>query len=191
MTPVPKAPARACLRVSGFLSGQRVVQHRVGPIVKGGRGRRSLRQRTAQQPSSIGDNGSNRHAYALQRAWVVCAHDRTRSRHHTLRSRRDTTLRTPDRIRQNCATFYSSPARDGLPVAGLSEIAGGIGLLIPALRRAAAWGLVALLVAVFPANVYMAMEQPNLLLWGRLPLQIVLIWWVLWCTRPMSENRIR
>ncbi len=69
-------------------------------------------------------------------------------------------------------------------VSGLGEIAGGIGLLIPRLRRAAAWGLVALLIAVFPANVYMAMEQPNLLLWARLPLQIVLIWWVLWCTKP-------
>ena len=77
-------------------------------------------------------------------------------------------------------------------LSGLGEIAGGIGLLIPALRRAAAWGLVILLVAVFPANVYMAMERvpvtghplPALLLWARLPLQAVLIWWVLWCTKP-------
>jgi uncharacterized membrane protein len=76
-------------------------------------------------------------------------------------------------------------------LSGLCEIAGGIGLLIPALRRAAAWGLVALLIAVFPANVYMAMDRvpvtghplPDLLLWARLPLQIVLIWWVLWCTK--------
>ncbi len=77
-------------------------------------------------------------------------------------------------------------------VTGLAEIAGGIGLLIPALRRAAAWGLVALLISVFPANVYMALTQPGLLLWARLPLQIVLIWWVLWSTKePISENRIR
>src|SRR5579871_1190768 len=41
-------------------------------------------------------------------------------------------------------------------VSGAAEIAGGIGLLIPRLRNAAAWGLVALLIAVFPANVYMA-----------------------------------
>jgi uncharacterized membrane protein len=76
-------------------------------------------------------------------------------------------------------------------LSGLAEIAGGIGLLIPPLRRAAAWGLVALLIAVFPANVCMAMDHvpvtghplPDLLLWARLPLQIVLIWWVLWCTK--------
>jgi uncharacterized membrane protein len=81
-------------------------------------------------------------------------------------------------------------------LSGLAEVAGGIGLLIPALRRAAAWGLVALLIAVFPANVYMAIVHvpvaghplPEFLLWARLPLQIVLIWWVLWCT---VENRTR
>jgi len=75
-------------------------------------------------------------------------------------------------------------------ISGVAEIAGGIGLLIPVLRRAAAWGLVALLIAVFPANVYMAAynvqagSQPihPTLLWLRLPLQVVFIWWVLWCT---------
>jgi len=41
-------------------------------------------------------------------------------------------------------------------ISGGAEIAGGIGLLIPPVRRAAAWGLVALLIAVFPANMYMA-----------------------------------
>jgi uncharacterized membrane protein len=77
-------------------------------------------------------------------------------------------------------------------ISGAAEIAGGIGLLIPGLRRAAAWGLVALLVAVFPANVYMAVNNvqitanpiPAVLLWARLPLQAVLIWWVLWVTQP-------
>ena len=73
---------------------------------------------------------------------------------------------------------------------GAAEIAGGIGLLIPRLRRPAAWGLVALLIAVFPANVYMATnriqvtgdEIPAALLWARLPLQGLLIWWILWLT---------
>lgn len=73
-------------------------------------------------------------------------------------------------------------------LSGAAEVAGGIGLLIPGLRRAAAWGLVALLIAVFPANIYMAMNNvqvtanpiPGVLLWARLPLQAVLIWWVLW-----------
>ena len=63
-------------------------------------------------------------------------------------------------------------------------MAGGIGLLIAKLRRAAAWGLVALLIAVFPANVYMAIESPHAwYLWARLPLQAPLIWWLLWCTK--------
>jgi uncharacterized membrane protein len=71
-------------------------------------------------------------------------------------------------------------------ISGAAEIAGGIGLLLRPFRRAAAWGLVALLVAVFPANVYMALDGiqvtanplPGWLLWARLPLQFVLIWWV-------------
>ena len=71
-------------------------------------------------------------------------------------------------------------------ISGAAEFAGGAGLLIPQLRRAAAWGLVALLIAVFPANVYMATSAPafSWILWLRLPLQAVLIWWVLACTAP-------
>jgi len=73
-------------------------------------------------------------------------------------------------------------------VSGIAEIAGGLGLLIPATRRAAAWGLVALLAAVFPANVYMAANHIQVsgtpiaqsLLWARLPLQGLFIWWVLY-----------
>jgi uncharacterized membrane protein len=74
---------------------------------------------------------------------------------------------------------------------GLAEIAGGIGILLPNTRIAARWGLVALLVAVFPANVYMAIRHiepggthiPAALLWLRLPLQPLLIWWVIAATR--------
>jgi uncharacterized membrane protein len=77
-------------------------------------------------------------------------------------------------------------------ISGAFEILGGLGLLLPATRRAAAWGLTALLIAVFPANIYMAMHPAEtgavaiapVLRWGRLPLQLVLIRWVLWCTRP-------
>ena len=76
-------------------------------------------------------------------------------------------------------------------ISGAFEILGGLGLLVPATRRAAAWGLVALLIAVFPANLYMAMHPAEagaasiapVLRWGRLPLQALLIWWLLWCTR--------
>ncbi len=73
------------------------------------------------------------------------------------------------------------PWRAGLvAVSGVCEVAGGIGVLVPGLRRAAGWGLVALLVAVFPANVYMLMARmvPAWIGWGRLPLQALLIWWV-------------
>jgi uncharacterized membrane protein len=75
---------------------------------------------------------------------------------------------------------------------GISEIAGGIGLLLPRFRRLAAFSLVLLLIAVFPANVYMAMQSiqvtdtpiPQWLLWARLPLQPVLMCWVLWTAKP-------
>ena len=68
-------------------------------------------------------------------------------------------------------------------ISGVAEIAGGIGLCFPTLRRAAGWGLVALLVAVFPANLYMAQHPDHFqiagwILWARLPLQAVFIAWV-------------
>lgn len=67
-------------------------------------------------------------------------------------------------------------------LSGAAEIAVGIGLLIPAMRVWAAWGLIALLIAVFPANVYMAYGEKfqsisPWIRWGRLPVQAVLIWW--------------
>lgn len=71
-------------------------------------------------------------------------------------------------------------------ISGVCEIAGGIGLLVRRLRRAAGAGLIALLIAVFPANIYMAisparfedMHIPRWMLWVRLPLQVLLIVWV-------------
>ena len=66
-------------------------------------------------------------------------------------------------------------------VSGFFEVAGGIGVAIPRLRRASGYGLIALLVAVFPANLHMAIhadEFPNIPLWAlvaRLPLQAILI----------------
>lgn len=74
-------------------------------------------------------------------------------------------------------------------VSGAFEILGGIGLLVPRLTVAAAWGLIALLVAVFPANLHMALhpdQYPNLPaigLWLRLPFQAVFIAWAYWFTR--------
>jgi uncharacterized membrane protein len=71
-------------------------------------------------------------------------------------------------------------------VSGAAEILGGLGVLHRATRRFAGWGLIALLVAVFPANVQMlhlayvshASALWKAALWLRLPLQIPLIWWV-------------
>lgn len=76
-------------------------------------------------------------------------------------------------------------------ISGFFEIIGAIGLLIPFTQRAAAWGLVALLIAVFPANINMAVNELPLGdtvypigNWVRLPLQFVLIAWAYWMTRP-------
>ena len=70
-------------------------------------------------------------------------------------------------------------------ISGAAEIAGGLGLLLRQTSRAAAIGLAILLVAVFPANWYMATAHirigslPQWALWLRLPLQVPLIWWAL------------
>lgn len=77
-------------------------------------------------------------------------------------------------------------------LSGVFEIAGGVGLLIPRLRVAAGWGLVALLVAVFPANVHMATSGVQMtaepmdawIWWARLPFQALFIAWAWWMTRP-------
>ena len=76
-------------------------------------------------------------------------------------------------------------------ISGFFEILGGIGLLVPATRAWAAWGLIALYVAVFPANIYMLTDNvsldpkkpiPRWALWLRLPFQLVFIAWAYWFT---------
>ena len=98
--------------------------------------------------------------------------------------------------------FYERIVPPGFPspkllviVSGVAEIAGGLGLLIRPLRRAAGWSLLALLVAIFPANLYMALHparfgMPPWLLWARLPLQVVLVAWVWWVAlrRPPGKR---
>lgn len=74
-------------------------------------------------------------------------------------------------------------------LSGLFEVVLGVLLLIPRTTALAAWGLIALLVAVFPANLHMAMNPelfPGIspvILWARLPLQGVFIAWAYWYTR--------
>ncbi|MFP2928757.1 MauE/DoxX family redox-associated membrane protein [Pyxidicoccus sp. 3LG] len=71
---------------------------------------------------------------------------------------------------------------------GVAEVLLGVLLVVPPTTRLAAWGLIALLVAVFPANLYMATNPERFkklhpaLLWLRLPLQGVLILWAWWYT---------
>jgi uncharacterized membrane protein len=80
-------------------------------------------------------------------------------------------------------------------LSGVFELALGILLLVPGTSRLAAWGLIALLVAVFPANVFMYRHPekfsiPPTLLLLRLPLQGVLILWAFAYTRrPGDQDR--
>ena len=82
-------------------------------------------------------------------------------------------------------------------ISGFFEILGGIGLLVPLVSRAAAWGLIALFIAVFPANINMAVNHIKIdhipdSPWFqavRLPLQAVLIAWAWWYTKPSDPEK--
>ena len=80
-------------------------------------------------------------------------------------------------------------------VSGLFEVVLGALLLVPKTHWWSAWGLIALLVAVFPANLHMALNTdqystiPPFVLWLRLPLQAVLIAWTYWFTREAGLTR--
>jgi uncharacterized membrane protein len=78
-------------------------------------------------------------------------------------------------------------------LSGLAEILGGIGVLVPRLRKLAGWGLIALLIAVFPANIQMLLTGfngiPQWVLIARLPLQFAMIAWVWWsCLRDRGSH---
>ena len=80
---------------------------------------------------------------------------------------------------------------------GAAEIVGGLGVAFSQTRRAAGVWLVALLVAIFPANVNMALHSEQFrsiapaLLWARLPLQGLLIWWAYRVTRAGARAGAR
>lgn len=89
--------------------------------------------------------------------------------------------------------------REAVIVSGVAEIAGGAAVASPQTQRLARWWLIALLAAVFPANVHMAVnpEQvrgldvdriPRWALWARLPLQPLMMWWVWRATRHAGED---
>lgn len=80
-------------------------------------------------------------------------------------------------------------------LSGVAEIAGGLGVLLPGTRRPAAMGLIALLAAVFPANLHMARNPesfpkiPRWALYARLPLQPLMMWWAWSATRPSTNPK--
>ena len=86
---------------------------------------------------------------------------------------------------------YESIMPEALPahrelvyISGVAEMAGGAGVLADRTRRAAGWWLIATMLAVFPANVNMAVNAerfqriPEPLLWARLPLQGAIVYWI-------------
>lgn len=79
-------------------------------------------------------------------------------------------------------------------VSGVAEMVLGVMLLIPATMRLAAWGMIALLIAVFPANIHMAMNPqlyPDVSMAAlliRLPLQGVMVAIAYWFTRPVMKS---
>jgi len=74
-------------------------------------------------------------------------------------------------------------------LSGLLEVVLGVLLLIPKTQRFAAWGLIILLLGVFPANIHMALntelylELKPMLIYMRLPIQFLIIAWAFWFTR--------
>ena len=84
---------------------------------------------------------------------------------------------------------YLPAHRELVWVSGVAEILGGLASQHPRTRRSAGWWLAATLVAVFPANLHMAVHAeryprfPPALLYARLPLQAVLAAWALRATR--------
>jgi len=74
-------------------------------------------------------------------------------------------------------------------LSGFFEILGGMGVVLSPTRQWAGYGLIVFLIAVFPANLNMAMNPDKFVdiasawaLYARLPLQLLLIWWTFWAT---------
>jgi len=104
--------------------------------------------------------------------------------------------------------FYLAIMPPGLPnpewlnvLSGLAEIVLGVYILEPRTRVYAAWGIIALLIAVFPANMYVAMEnvgppggEPGTgnatVNWVRLPFQALFIVWAWWYTQPDEDSEM-
>jgi len=81
-------------------------------------------------------------------------------------------------------------------LSGILELLGAVGLMLPGTRRLAGFGLAALLIAIFPANVHVALSggtveglpEARWYYWLRLPLQIIFIGWALWCSKTDQQG---
>jgi uncharacterized membrane protein len=95
----------------------------------------------------------------------------------------------PQAYRQIVPPRLDHEAGRVVALSGVAEIAGGMGVLVPRIRRPAGVGLIALLLAVFPANIHMARAPerfqriPRWALYARLPLQPLMMWWAWRATR--------
>jgi len=75
-------------------------------------------------------------------------------------------------------------------ISGVVEVLLGVLVMIPQTSKVGGWGLIALLIAIFPANLHMALHTdlypsiPAWVLWLRLPLQLLPMAWAYWMTRP-------
>ena len=91
----------------------------------------------------------------------------------------------PDEMAEMVPPIFPAP-KFWVYLTGVAEILGGIGLLVPRVSRLAAWCLAAFLVAIFPANVYAAINEVGMgghregleYLWLRAPLQATFLVWV-------------
>lgn len=85
---------------------------------------------------------------------------------------------------------YLPAHRELVLAAGWSASAAGVALLVPETRRPAAWFMVAWLLAVYPANIWMAVKSgryhqvPEWMLWARLPFQLPMVWWAYQYAKP-------
>ena len=81
-------------------------------------------------------------------------------------------------------------------ISGVFEILGGVGLLVPQTRRFSMWGIIALLVAVYPANINMMLHPEDFAdigspfaLYIRMPFQFVFMAWVWWVATPDRSSK--
>jgi uncharacterized membrane protein len=92
---------------------------------------------------------------------------------------------------------YLGYHKELVAISGLFEILGAIGILVPQTRLLAGYGLIALIIAVYPANINMALhpkeftEIAEFLLYIRLTFQILFIWFVWWAITPERLKKSR